>query len=132
MRSILAGAVLLAFVGVGAQPIASEESSGGWDRLSSERREVALVNQLGTMSLATSAASLLRRGKTEQAIRMLERTIDESIDAADQLTRLGTRLPSNAALPSLAAAPRRARTYALENDLPGIANRAAVVDARLK
>jgi len=62
MRSILAWAILLAIATVGAQGMLPERSSGGWEQLSPERREIALVNQLGTMSLATETATLIRSG----------------------------------------------------------------------
>jgi len=132
MRSILAWAILLAVATVGAQGMLPERSSGGWEQLSPERREIALVNQLGTMSLATETATLIRSGKTDQAIRLLEVMIDSSVEATDSLTRLGTRLPSQMPMPNLKVAPSRAEKYARANGLTEVADRAAVVAANLK
>lgn len=132
MRSILVWAVLLAVVTVGAQSASPDPSVEGWERLSPERREIALVNQLGTMSLATDTAMLIRSGKTDQAVHLLELMLDSSVQAADSLTRLGTRLPSQMPVPNLKVAPGRAEKYARANGLTEIADRAAVVAGNLK
>jgi hypothetical protein len=82
------------------------------------------------MSLTSSAASLVRSGRTDKALALLEQRLDSSVTRADELLGQGARLPAN--LGSLHDSPRRAQKYASEQHLDRLAARAAEVAAKLK
>ena len=108
------------------------ESGSDWKDLSPERKEMALIEQLSTMSLTTNVAMLLRKGRTDQALRLLEERLESSLDSADELIQAGARLPTVPALPSLREAPVRAHKYATEYGLSDAANRAALLAGELR
>ena len=118
---------LLAVVALGCHATSSDPGLAGWQRLSPERKQSALIEQLGRMSLATTAAILIRRNRTDQALRLLEETLDSSVRTSSILIRAGARMPTDMPLPNLRASPERVRKYATLNGLPEIAERAAAV-----
>ena len=117
----------LAVLAVGCRQTSIDPGLAGWQRLSPERKQAALIEQLGRMSLATTAAMLIRRNRPDQALRLLEETLDYSVRTSSILIRAGARMPTDMPLPNLRASPERVRKYAALNGLPEIAERAAAV-----
>ena len=132
MNVTIPGACLLAAVLVCAPARSAGESGIDWKDLSPERKEIALVHELGTIGLTADVATLVRQGKTEQALRILDRMLSTSVEAADELVEAGGRLPRVPSLLSLREAPARAQRYASSNGLTDTANRAAAPAASLK
>ncbi|MEO8033547.1 MAG: hypothetical protein ABI837_03895 [Acidobacteriota bacterium] len=78
-----------------------------------EAREVILAHDLEVIGLTTNTASLIRRGKTDKALQLLEQRLSASLSSANQLLNDGIRLePGKGA--SLRQAPGRAVDYAVQ------------------
>lgn len=72
---------------------------------------VLLGRDLEQVGLTVGAASLIRAGKSEQALRLLDQQLALALSAAKGRVDAGTRLPRDG-YRSLHDAPRRARDYA--------------------
>ena len=132
MRVKGVGVLLLAGVAICLPVRSAGESGGDWKDLSPDRKEMYLIEQLSTMSLTTNVATLLRKGKTDKALRILEESLASSVEAADELIQAGARLPTVPSLPSLREAPARAQKYAAENGLTDVADRSALLAGELR
>ena len=82
------------------------------------------------MALTSSTASLIRSGKTEAALRLLEHRMASSVSQAGKLTDSGVRLPPET--PNLREAAKRAAKYASENNLPQVAATANEISSKLE
>ncbi len=78
-----------------------------------------LAHELEVMSLTANAAMLIRNGKTEQAVRLLEQRLTFSVSKTRELTAAGANLPPE--FPNLRDAPRRAAEYARATHQPDLA-----------
>ena len=81
-------------------------------RTDQEARRLALAHELEVMGLTTNAASLIRQGRTEAALRLLEGRLGSSLAATDQLLATGVRLEPEGSV-SLRKSPGRAVDYAV-------------------
>ncbi len=92
--------------------------------------QAALAHELEAMALTANAASLIRAGKTDVALRLLEDRLASSVTEADRYAGGGARLPAD--LPNLRAAPGRASKYAADNGLPELAAAASRLAKQLQ
>lgn len=96
-----------------------------------EFEQTLLARDLEVMALTSGAASLIRDGKTEKALVLLEQRLGLALSAASQRADAGARLPS-ARFDSLRDAPRRARLYAAGQRQDAMAAQASALEAKLK
>jgi hypothetical protein len=96
-----------------------------------EFAQTMLARDLEVMALTANTASLIRDGKNEKALLLLEQRLASSLTAAGQRVDAGVRLPS-AHSESLRDAPRRARDYAAQGKQEVMAAQAAALLAKLR
>jgi hypothetical protein len=89
-----------------------------------------LGRDLEMIGLTANAASLIREGRTERALMLLERRMSSALSQVDQSLDEGIRLPASHST-SLTQTPRRARDYATKNHLGELASQAAAVSHKL-
>lgn len=92
--------------------------------------ELLLARDLETMGLASSAASLIRKGDNERAIRVLEHYLSSSLSSANERVNQGTRLRTGE-LPSLRQTSARTKKYAEAHGLSVMAAQAANLNTKL-
>lgn len=95
-----------------------------------EYERVMLARDLAVMGLTANAATLLRDGKSEKALLLLDAELSSSLDAASHRVDAGVRLPIEQSV-SLRKAPERARDYALRQNRELMAKQAAALAANL-
>ena len=117
---VLALVVLPAVGGPGPAAIVTER----------EAKQLALVHELEIMGLATNAASLIRQGRTERALQLLEQRMSSSFVSADRLLVAGIRLQPGRSL-SLRKSPSRAVDYAVHYGRDFLAAPARSVAAKI-
>ncbi len=93
-------------------------------------QQARLGHELEVMALTANAATLIRSGKTEKAVRLLEQRLTSAVSEASELTNGGVILPADT--PNLRAAPGRAAKYASENNLPKVAAQAKEIAKKLE
>ncbi len=96
----------------------------------SEFDQALLGRDLEVMGLTTAAATLIREGRTEKALQLLELRLGTAVTAAGQRVDAGVRLPAAHAA-SLLAAPRRASEYAARQKQDVLAAQAAALSLKL-
>jgi hypothetical protein len=94
--------------------VATSAVGGGAPRTLTEQeaKQLALAHELEVMGLTTNAASLIRQGRTETALKLLEDRMSFSLAHADQLLAEGVRLEPGRSV-SLRKSPGRTVDYAV-------------------
>lgn len=75
-------------------------------------KQMILAHDLEVMGLTTNTATLIRRGKSDRALQLLEDRLSSSLSSADRLLSEGIRLEPGK-WPSLRKTPGRAVDYAV-------------------
>ena len=96
----------------------------------SSSKQVRLAHELETMALTTNAAALIRAGRPEKALLLLEQRLTSAVSQASDLTNESVTLPGGT--PNLRAAASRAAKYATENGLTNVATRAQGIAKKLE
>ena len=95
-----------------------------------EMEQTLLARDLEVMGLTTGAARLIREGRTERALQLLEQRLASSLTAAGQRVDAGVRLPARGAS-SLLSAPGRAAAYATSQKQDVLAAQATALSSKL-
>ncbi len=95
-----------------------------------EMQQLILARELETLALTTNAASLIREGRPERALMLLEQRLRDALRQSNKLVDSGVHLPKP--LPSLQAAPDRAQRYGQTYDSREIAASAMALARKLR
>jgi hypothetical protein len=93
-------------------------------------KQLVLAHELEVMGLTTNAASLIRQGRTEVALQLLEQRMSSSFASTDELLAAGVRLPPGQSL-SLRKSPGRAVDYAVRYGRDALTAPARSVSAKI-
>lgn len=92
--------------------------------------QLILAHELETMALTANAAMLVREGRTDRALFLLDQRLGSSLMYSDRALSQNVRVPGNA--PNLRKASERAEKYATTYHLDALAARARAVSAKMK
>ena len=107
-------------------------SGSAWNREPLPVRQSALGHELEVMGLTANAAKLIREGKRDQALRLLEHRLTSAADTSNAIVAAGTTLPADGSWPSLKDSAKRAASYARQNGMQDVATKADAVARSLR